>query len=72
MVLLAEQTRRIEETLWVTLRMFEERKNLLNKIAGSRSEGMTVPPLKELKNRKFILNAVDLSCFPVSEGTPAI
>jgi two-component system chemotaxis response regulator CheB len=29
-VLLAEQTRNIEETLWVALRMFEERKNLLN------------------------------------------
>jgi two-component system chemotaxis response regulator CheB len=32
-VLLAEQTMRIEETLWIALRMFEERKNLLNIMA---------------------------------------
>jgi two-component system chemotaxis response regulator CheB len=32
-VLLAEQTKAIEETLWVALRMFEERKNLLNIMA---------------------------------------
>ena len=32
-VLLAEQTMRIEETLWIALRMFEERKNLLNTMA---------------------------------------
>src|SRR5207248_8901920 len=28
--LLASQSERIEETLWISLRMFEERKNLLN------------------------------------------
>lgn len=32
-VLLAEQTEKIEETLWVALRMFEERKNLLTTLA---------------------------------------
>lgn len=32
-VLLAEQTEKIEETLWVALRMFEERRNLLVKLA---------------------------------------
>jgi two-component system chemotaxis response regulator CheB len=31
--LLSSQTEKIEETLWVSLRMFEERKNLLNKLA---------------------------------------
>jgi two-component system chemotaxis response regulator CheB len=31
--LLAEQTTKIEETMWVALRMFEERKNLLTTIA---------------------------------------
>lgn len=31
--LLAEQTKKIEETMWIALRMFEERKNLLNTIA---------------------------------------
>ncbi|HEY4195891.1 MAG TPA: chemotaxis protein CheB [Mucilaginibacter sp.] len=32
--LLAEQTKKIEETMWVALRMFEERKNLLTTIAA--------------------------------------
>jgi hypothetical protein len=31
--LLTSQTEKIEETLWVSLRMFEERKNLLNGMA---------------------------------------
>jgi two-component system, chemotaxis family, protein-glutamate methylesterase/glutaminase len=38
-VLLAEQTKKIEETLWVALRMFEERKNLLNTMADPKSKG---------------------------------
>lgn len=33
--LLASQTEKIEETLWISLRMFEERKNLLNNMARS-------------------------------------
>jgi two-component system, chemotaxis family, protein-glutamate methylesterase/glutaminase len=32
-VLLSEQTMKIEETMWVALRMFEERKNLLTTMA---------------------------------------
>lgn len=32
--LLAEQTQKIEETMWTALRMFEERKNLLTNMAG--------------------------------------
>jgi two-component system, chemotaxis family, protein-glutamate methylesterase/glutaminase len=31
--LLAEQSNKIEETMWTALRMFEERKNLLNEVA---------------------------------------
>jgi two-component system, chemotaxis family, protein-glutamate methylesterase/glutaminase len=36
-VLMAEQTKAIEETLWVALRMFEERKNLLNTMTARRN-----------------------------------
>lgn len=40
--LLAEQTKKIEETMWTALRMFEERKNLLTTLgqqtSGSRSK----------------------------------
>ncbi|MBZ9728765.1 chemotaxis protein CheB [Salegentibacter sp. JZCK2] len=34
--LLAEQTNKIEETMWTALRMFEERKNLLTEIAHGK------------------------------------
>lgn len=38
--LLAEQTHKIEETMWTALRMFEERKNLLTEMArGEKSVG---------------------------------
>jgi two-component system, chemotaxis family, protein-glutamate methylesterase/glutaminase len=36
--LLTSQSEKIEETLWVSLRMFEERKNLLNNIAEQQSK----------------------------------
>jgi two-component system chemotaxis response regulator CheB len=35
--LLAEQTKKIEETMWTALRMFEERKNLLTTLAKDHS-----------------------------------
>jgi two-component system, chemotaxis family, protein-glutamate methylesterase/glutaminase len=37
--LLTSQSEKIEETLWVSLRMFEERKNLLNKMAAGQTKG---------------------------------
>jgi two-component system, chemotaxis family, protein-glutamate methylesterase/glutaminase len=36
--LLTSQSEKIEETLWVSLRMFEERKNLLNNIAQQQTK----------------------------------
>lgn len=46
-VLLAEQTAKIEETLWVALRMFEERRNLLMTMAREDGRGSTVPSAAE-------------------------
>lgn len=40
-VLLAQQTAKIEETLWVALRMFEERQNLL--VTMSKNDGKKSP-----------------------------
>ena len=40
-VLLAEQTARIEETLWVALRMFEERRNLLFTMSHPHARGFS-------------------------------
>lgn len=34
---MAEQTNKIEETMWAALRMFEERKNLLTTVAQEQS-----------------------------------
>lgn len=36
-VLLAEQTKKIEETMWIALRMFEERRNLLTTVANEKN-----------------------------------
>src|SRR4051812_13387853 len=38
--LLASQSEKVEETLWVALRMFEERKNLLNNTAQEARAGL--------------------------------
>jgi two-component system chemotaxis response regulator CheB len=45
-VLLAEQTAKLEETLWVALRMFEERRNLLTTMS-KRSSGAYSPSAAE-------------------------
>lgn len=44
--LLAEQTDKIEETMWTALRMFEERKNLLTTIANGQ-KGATAASARE-------------------------
>lgn len=40
-VLLAEQEKKMEETLWVALRMFEERKNLLFVMSGRKASAFS-------------------------------
>jgi two-component system chemotaxis response regulator CheB len=40
-VLLAEQSAKIEETLWIALRMFEERKNLLATMAQGKRDAQS-------------------------------
>jgi two-component system chemotaxis response regulator CheB len=47
--LLVEQTKKIEETMWAALRMFEERRNLLTTIAKD-SKGATAKSAKERAN----------------------
>lgn len=42
--LLTSQSEKIEETLWVSLRMFEERKNLLNNIAEQQTKAKGKSP----------------------------
>lgn len=58
-VLVAEQTKRIEETLWIALRMFEERKNLLATMATptSRKHGKTAT-LERMKESQVHIDRI--------------
>lgn len=40
-VLMAEQNRKIEETMWTALRMFEEKRNLLSTVASQNTGGFS-------------------------------
>jgi two-component system, chemotaxis family, protein-glutamate methylesterase/glutaminase len=51
--LLAEQTNKIEETMWIALRMFEERKNLLTEMAHGK-EGISSKSALERANMSQI------------------
>jgi two-component system chemotaxis response regulator CheB len=53
-VLLAEQTAKIEETLWIALRMFEERRNLLMTMAASKGRGAMVPSAAERAEESMV------------------
>jgi len=48
-VLMAEQTKKVEETLWIALRMFEERKNLLTLMTNPKARGFTPSAAARLK-----------------------
>ncbi|HEY0092446.1 MAG TPA: hypothetical protein VGB43_08170 [Flavobacterium sp.] len=48
-VLIAEQASKIEETMWTALRMFEERKNLLNTFAGKQKGSIARNALERAK-----------------------
>jgi len=66
--LLLSQTEAIEETLWVALRMFEERKNLLSSMQGS-GKGATAGRIREAQGHIERIRAI--LCAPgVSEEPP--
>ena len=58
--LLASQTERIEETLWMALRMFEERKNLLNSQPPARggARGATAERIREAESHIQRIRAI--------------
>lgn len=56
--LLTSQTEKIEETLWVSLRMFEERKNLLNKMAGSSGASLRRSYLEKVEEADFHIQRI--------------
>lgn len=56
--LLAEQTRKIEETMWVALRMFEERKNLLTTLAQEQHGAIRESALERAHLSEIHINRI--------------
>lgn len=57
-VLLAEQTKKIEETLWIALRMFEERRNLLVTIADPESKGHSASARERIEESQVHIDRI--------------
>jgi len=57
-VLWAEQTNKIDETLWVALRMFEERRNLLMTMAETQSGGALQSSLDRAKQSEIHIQRI--------------
>jgi two-component system, chemotaxis family, protein-glutamate methylesterase/glutaminase len=58
--LLAEQTRKIEETMWTALRMFEERKNLLTEMARGKKGAGSKSALERAKASQVHIDRIRL------------
>lgn len=57
-VLLAEQTAKIEETLWVALRMFEERRNLLINMSNRASRAFSPTAAERAKDSEVHIERI--------------
>ncbi len=57
-VLLAEQTAKIEETLWVALRMFEERRNLLGTMSDRKSSAYVSSAAERVKDSELHIKRI--------------
>jgi two-component system chemotaxis response regulator CheB len=56
--LLAEQTKKIEETMWTALRMFEERKNLLTDMARNKKGISSKSALERVKMQQVHIDRI--------------
>jgi len=57
-VLLTEQTAKIEETLWIALRMFEERRNLLTTMSDRNGRGFSSTAAARAKESEVHINRI--------------
>jgi two-component system, chemotaxis family, protein-glutamate methylesterase/glutaminase len=57
-VLLSDQSEKIEETLWVALRMFEERRNLLLRMKASKSVGGVTAASERIKDSEIHIDRI--------------
>lgn len=67
-VLLAEQTAKIEETLWIALRMFEERRNLLTTMSERKGRGFLPSAAARAKESEVHINRIRGMLRSGSEG----
>lgn len=56
--LLAEQTKKIEETMWIALRMFEERRNLLTTMSTGQSGAVLKSSLERADSFEIHINRI--------------
>ena len=68
-VLLAEQTAKIEETMWVALRMFEERKNLLTTVAREQTGAARQSALERAELSNIHINRIRAILLADDKGT---
>ncbi|MFD0795374.1 chemotaxis protein CheB [Mucilaginibacter litoreus] len=67
--LLAEQTAKIEETMWTALRMFEERKNLLTTISKGQRGAALASSLERAKLSQVHINRIKAILQADDKGT---
>jgi two-component system chemotaxis response regulator CheB len=67
--LLAEQTKKIEETMWVALRMFEERKNLLTTVANDQSGASSKSASERAKASQVHIDRIKSILYADDKGT---
>lgn len=66
--LIAEQTLKIEETMWTALRMFEERRNLLTTFAGGQTGAISKSALERAKLSQIHINRIKAILLADGEG----
>jgi len=67
--LLAEQTNKIEETMWTALRMFEERKNLLTTMAETQTGAVSKSSLERAKLSQVHIDRIRVILKSDDKGT---
>ncbi|UKT63019.1 chemotaxis protein CheB [Pedobacter mucosus] len=67
--LLAEQTMKIEETMWTALRMFEERKNLLTTIAKEQKGAMAKSSMERAELSQVHIDRIKAILLADDKGT---
>jgi two-component system chemotaxis response regulator CheB len=71
-VLLAEQTAKIEETLWVALRMFEERRNLLMNMSDRKSRAFSPSAAERAKDSEVHIERIRSMLNSSDKATPDV